>query len=39
MIRRHDTFADPHLQGVHDEIELCAHVELAKIEMMEKRVA
>jgi hypothetical protein len=37
--RRHEQFADPHLQGVLDEIELRAHVELAKLEMMDKRVA
>jgi Class II flagellar assembly regulator len=37
--RRHETFADPKLQGVLDEIELRAHVELAKLEMMDKRVA
>jgi len=37
--RRHETFADPNLQGVLDEIELRAHVELAKLEMMDRRVA
>jgi hypothetical protein len=37
--RRHESFADPKLQGVLDEIELRAHVELAKLEMMDKRVA
>ena len=37
--RRHDQFNDPKLQGVLDEIELRAHVELAKLEMMDKRVA
>ena len=37
--RRHEGFADPKLQGVLDEIELRAHVELAKLEMMDKRVA
>jgi len=37
--RRHETFADPRLQGVLDEIELRAHVELAKLEMMDRRVA
>jgi class II flagellar assembly regulator FliX len=37
--RRHETFADPKLQGVLDEIELRAHVELAKLEMMDRRVA
>ena len=30
--RRHENFADPRLQGVLDEIELRAHVELAKLE-------
>jgi Class II flagellar assembly regulator len=39
VTRRHDQFADPKLQGVLDEIELRAHVELAKLEMMDKRVA
>jgi len=39
VTRRHDSFADPNLQGVLDEIELRAHVELAKLEMMDKRVA
>jgi hypothetical protein len=39
VTRRHDSFADPQLQGVLDEIELRAHVELAKLEMMDKRVA
>lgn len=37
--RRHDQFNDPKLQAVLDEIELRAHVELAKLEMMDKRVA
>jgi hypothetical protein len=37
--RRHEGFADPKLQGVLDEIELRAHVELAKLEMMDRRVA
>ncbi|MBV9991219.1 MAG: flagellar assembly protein FliX [Alphaproteobacteria bacterium] len=37
--RRHESFADPKLQSVLDEIELRAHVELAKLEMMDKRVA
>jgi hypothetical protein len=35
----HESFADPKLQGVLDEIELRAHVELAKLEMMDRRVA
>ncbi len=37
--RRHESFADPKLRGVLDEIELRAHVELAKLEMMDRRVA
>ena len=37
--RRHESFADPKLQNVLDEIELRAHVELAKLEMMDRRVA
>jgi hypothetical protein len=39
VTRRREAFADPHLQTVLDEIELRAHVELAKLEMMDKRVA
>jgi hypothetical protein len=39
VTRRHDQFADPRLQSVLDEIELRAHVELAKLEMLDKRVA
>ncbi len=39
VTRRHDQFNDPKLQGVLDEIELRAHVELAKLETMDKRVA
>jgi len=39
VTRRHDQFNDPKLQGVLDEIELRAHVELAKLEMMDARVA
>ncbi len=39
VTRRHDQFADPKLQIVLDEIELRAHVELAKLEMLDKRVA
>lgn len=34
--QRQDGFADPQLQGVLDEIELRAQVELAKLEMNEK---
>ena len=37
--RRQDGFADPKLQDVLDQIELRAHVELAKLEMMDRRVA
>ncbi|GAA0525566.1 hypothetical protein FHS83_001953 [Rhizomicrobium palustre] len=37
--RRHEQFADPRLQSVLDEIELRAHVELAKLEMLDARVA
>ena len=39
VTRRHDQFNDPKLQDVLDEIELRAHVELAKLEMMDQRVA
>ena len=39
VTRRHDIFADPKLQDVLDQIELRAHVELAKLEQMDKRVA
>jgi hypothetical protein len=39
VTRRREGFADPKLQGVLDEIELRAHVELAKLEMIDKRVA
>ena len=35
VTRRHDTFADPKLQDVLDQIELRAHVELAKLEMLD----
>ncbi|HEY1961171.1 MAG TPA: flagellar assembly protein FliX [Rhizomicrobium sp.] len=34
--RRHETFADPNLQGVLDEIELRARVELAKLEQVDR---
>lgn len=34
--RRHETFADPKLQGVLDEIELRAKVELAKLEQADQ---
>jgi len=39
VTRRREGFSDPKLQGVLDEIELRAHVELAKLEMIDKRVA
>jgi hypothetical protein len=39
VTRRHDSFADPKLQDVLDQIELRAHVELAKLEQIDKRVA
>ena len=39
VTRRRENFVDPKLQGVLDEIELRAHVELAKLEMVDKRVA
>ena len=39
VTRRHDVFADPRLQDVLDQIELRAHVELAKLEQMDQRVA
>jgi hypothetical protein len=39
VTRRHDVFADPKLQDVLDQIELRAHVELAKLEQMDKRIA
>ena len=39
VTRRHDAFADPKLQGVLDQIELRAQVELAKLETLDKRVA
>lgn len=39
VTRRHDVFADPKLQDVLDQIELRAHVELAKLETLDKRVA
>jgi len=38
VTRRHDAFADPRLQDVLDQIELRAHVELAKLEQLDKRV-
>ncbi len=39
VTRRHDVFADPKLQDVLDQIEQRAHVELAKLEQLDKRVA
>jgi Class II flagellar assembly regulator len=39
VTRRHEAFADPQLQEVLDQIELRAHVELAKLEVLDKRVA
>ena len=39
VTRRHDVFADPKLQDVLDQIELRAHVELAKLERLDKRTA
>lgn len=39
VARRQEQFADPRLQSVLDEIELRAHVELAKLEMLDKRTA
>jgi hypothetical protein len=39
VTRRHEAFADPKLQDVLDQIELRAHVELAKLDVLDKRVA
>jgi Class II flagellar assembly regulator len=39
VTRRHEAFADPKLQDVLDQIELRAHVELAKLEAADKRIA
>src|SRR6202000_527365 len=39
VTRRHDVFADPKLQDVLDQIELPRHVELAKLEVLDKRIA
>lgn len=36
VTRRHDVFADPKLQDVLDQIELRAHVELAKLEQLDR---
>ncbi|HEY2069359.1 MAG TPA: flagellar assembly protein FliX [Rhizomicrobium sp.] len=37
--RRHESFCDPKLQGVLDEIELRARVELAKLEQADRAAA
>jgi hypothetical protein len=39
VTRRHEAFADPALQDVLDQIELRAHVELAKLEQLDQRTA
>lgn len=39
VTRRHEVFADPKLQDVLDQIELRAHVELAKLEALDQRRA
>jgi hypothetical protein len=39
VTKRQDGFADPKLQSVLDEIELRAHVELAKLEQLDQRTA
>lgn len=39
VTRRHEAFSDPRLQDVLDQIELRAHVELAKLEALDKRIA
>ena len=39
VTRRHESFADPALQDVLDQIELRAHVELAKLEQQDQRLA
>ena len=39
VTRRHEVFADPKLQDVLDQIELRAHVELAKLEQLDQRIA
>lgn len=38
VTRRHEAFSDPRLQEVLDQIELRAHVELAKLEALDKRI-
>lgn len=39
VTKRHEGFADPRLQDVLDQIELRAHVELAKLEVLDRRTA
>jgi len=39
VTKRQEGFADPKLQQVLDEIELRAHVELAKLEVLDQRTA
>jgi hypothetical protein len=39
VARRRENFSDPKLQGVLDEIELRARVELAKLEQADRAVA
>jgi hypothetical protein len=39
VTRRREKLVDSNLQDVLDEIELRAHVELAKLEMVDQRVA
>jgi hypothetical protein len=39
VTKRHEAFADPKLQDVLDQIELRAHVELAKLEQLDQRTA
>ena len=39
VARRHENFSDPKLQGVLDEIELRARVELAKLEQADRAAA
>jgi len=39
VARRHESFCDPKLQGVLDEIELRARVELAKLEQADRTAA
>jgi hypothetical protein len=39
VTKRQEAFADPKLQDVLDQIELRAHVELAKLEVLDQRTA